>query len=57
MRFSTSNSHIKFDYYPSGVEIRAFIEQIKPERVYPIHTEHPELFTDFTQNINVDTVE
>ncbi len=43
--------------HASGTEIKAIIEEINPESLYLIHTEHPEMFKDFFKNMNVEMVE
>jgi len=35
----------------NGVELREVIKQIQPEILIPIHTEHPEIFTEFHDNV------
>jgi mRNA degradation ribonuclease J1/J2 len=32
-------------------EIRQVISKIKPSKMYPIHTEHPELFSRFVAGV------
>jgi ribonuclease J len=36
--------------HASGPELKAMITEINPERVFPVHTERPELFKDFFTN-------
>jgi hypothetical protein len=33
------------------------IEKTNPQVVYPIHTEHPEMFKDLVKNLNVECPE
>ncbi|MCW3140921.1 MAG: MBL fold metallo-hydrolase [Methanophagales archaeon] len=42
--------------HASGPEIKAMVEEINPERVYPVHTEHPEMFKDFSKDIHVEVI-
>jgi ribonuclease J len=39
--------------HASGAEIKAIITEINPHRLYPVHTEHPELFQGFFKNVEV----
>jgi len=39
--------------HASGAEIKAIITEINPDRLYPVHTEHPELFKDFFKNVEL----
>ncbi len=43
--------------HASGPEIKAMVKEINPERLYPVHTEHPEMFKDFLGDIHVEIVE
>ncbi|MHC1600619.1 MAG: MBL fold metallo-hydrolase RNA specificity domain-containing protein, partial [Candidatus Methanospirareceae archaeon] len=43
--------------HASGPELKALINAINPDLVFPVHTEHPELFKDFFKNVNVEMVE
>jgi ribonuclease J len=52
--------HFKMDLYKthvsghsSGPELKNFIETIKPKKVFPIHTEKPEMFTNYGKNIHL----
>jgi len=36
--------------HASGPELKAMITEINPERVFPVHTERPELFKEFFTN-------
>jgi len=36
--------HVHASGHVSGVELKAFVREIKPRQIFPIHTEHPELF-------------
>ena len=37
--------------HASGPELKDILHKIRPKNVIPIHTEHPELFHDFSHNI------
>ncbi len=37
--------------HASVQELKALINAINPDRLYPVHTEHPELFKDFFNNV------
>jgi len=37
--------------HASGPEMNAMITAINPDRVYPVHTEHPEVFKEFFNNV------
>lgn len=39
--------------HASGPEIKAMINTLRPGRVYPVHTEHPELFSDAFHHIEL----
>ena len=39
--------------HASGAELKAFIAKINPERLYPVHTEHPELFQELFKNVEL----
>ncbi len=39
--------------HASGAEIKAIIKEINPDRIYPVHTEHPEIFKDFSKNVEI----
>jgi ribonuclease J len=39
--------------HASGTELKAIIKEINPERVYPVHTEHAEMFKDFSKNVTI----
>jgi ribonuclease J len=45
--------------HASEPELKAFIKEINPNKVYPIHTEHPGIFKNFLKkkNVNVEVVE
>lgn len=43
--------------HASGAELKAIIKEINPDRVYPVHTEHAEMFKDFFKNVTVEIVE
>jgi len=36
--------HVHASGHVSGVELKAFVREIKPKQIFPVHTEHPELF-------------
>jgi ribonuclease J len=52
---------IKYHYHASGhacgPDIRRLVEQVKPKRLMPIHTEHKELFEQFHNNVVMPTLE
>ena len=37
--------------HASGAELKALIKEINPDRLYPVHTEHPEMFKEFFRNV------
>jgi len=39
--------------HASGAELKAIIKEINPDRVYPVHTEHAEMFKDFFKNVEI----
>ncbi len=39
--------------HASGAEIKAIITEINPHRLYPVHTEHPEMFKEFFKNVEL----
>lgn len=39
--------------HASGPELKALIKEINPDWLYPVHTEHPELFKDFFKNVEL----
>jgi ribonuclease J len=39
--------------HASGAELKAIIEEINPDRLFPVHTEHPELFKEFFSNVEL----
>jgi len=39
--------------HASGVELKAIIKEINPDRIYPVHTEHAEMFKDFFKNVEI----
>jgi ribonuclease J len=39
--------------HASGPELQAMIKKINPDTVYPVHTEHPELFRDFYECVEM----
>ena len=36
--------------HASGPELKKILHKIKPTKIIPIHTEHPELFQDISSN-------
>jgi ribonuclease J len=36
-----------------GGDLKELILEINPRKIYPIHTEHPKLFTDFSQHVQI----
>jgi ribonuclease J len=43
--------HIHCSGHIMPTEIRQVIGKIKPKKVFPIHTEHPELFSRFVAGV------
>jgi ribonuclease J len=39
--------------HASGPELKALIKKINPDRLFPVHTEHPELFKDSFKNVEL----
>ena len=39
--------------HASGAELKALITEINPDRVFPVHTEHPEMFQEFFRNVEM----
>ncbi|HUV80699.1 MAG TPA: MBL fold metallo-hydrolase [Candidatus Bathyarchaeia archaeon] len=39
--------------HASGAEIKAIITEINPDRLYPVHTEHQEMFQEFFRNVEM----
>jgi len=39
--------------HASGAELKAIITEINPDRLYPVHTEHPEMFKEFFRNVEM----
>jgi ribonuclease J len=52
-RFGIAEYFAHASGHASGPELKAMITEINPERVFPVHTEHPELFTAFFKNVEL----
>lgn len=39
--------------HASGAELKAIITEINPHRLYPVHTEHSEMFKEFFRNVEM----
>ena len=37
----------------NGYDLKELIQSINPKKIYPIHTEHPEIFNKFSQNVEI----
>ena len=37
----------------NGLDLKELIETINPRKLYPIHTEHPEMFKNFPLNVEM----
>ena len=51
--FGMTHNQLHASGHLSALEVRQAIEQINPEVVIPIHTEHPELFKDFHPRVKL----
>ena len=51
--FGITEFHAHASGHASGPELQAMISEINPEHVFPVHTEHPELFTELNQNVQL----
>jgi ribonuclease J len=46
--------HIHASGHASALELKNAIEEIRPKKVFPVHTQYPELFKKFMGNIGID---
>jgi ribonuclease J len=37
----------------NGTDLKEMIQIINPQKIYPIHTEHPEIFKDFSKKVEI----
>ena len=44
--------HVHASGHISGVELKAFLREIKPKQLFPIHTEHPEEFKGLAEQVH-----
>ncbi len=49
--FGLPQYHLHVSGHIMPLELREVIERIKPKKVFPIHTEHPELFKKFMKDL------
>ena len=52
-RFGIEEHFAHASGHASGPELKAMITKINPERVFPVHTEHAELFKAFFENVEL----
>jgi ribonuclease J len=55
--FDVVKHHYHASGHACGPDIRRLVEQVKPKRLIPIHTEHKELFERFHNNVQTPTLE
>lgn len=44
--------HVHASGHISGVELKAFVREIEPKQMFPVHTEHPELFGRLAEQVH-----
>jgi ribonuclease J len=55
--FQARKYHYHASGHASGPEIKEIVQTIKPKVVIPIHTEHPEVFKRFCDNVEMPVLE
>jgi ribonuclease J len=44
--------HVHASGHVSGVELKEFVKEIKPKHLFPVHTEHPEMFRGMANQVH-----
>jgi len=44
--------HVHASGHVSGVELKAFVREVGPKQIFPVHTEHPELFKGLASGVH-----
>jgi len=55
--FKVERHHFHASGHATAADIQDLIAQVNPKKVYPIHTEHPEMFEQFHYNVKMPVLE